>query len=107
MKIVAYVDLPGGDFNIPLDIQGTAFQQKVWSVLRRIEPGETLSYIEVAEHIGRPKAVRAVAAACASNKLAVLIPCHRVISKHGKLSGYRWGIERKERLLEMEKKQNK
>lgn len=103
-EIVAYIDSPGGEFNIPLDIQGTAFQQKVWSVLRQIAPGGTLSYTEVAERIGRPNAVRAVASACASNRLAVLIPCHRVVSKKGKLSGYRWGIKRKKLLIDMEQK---
>jgi AraC family transcriptional regulator of adaptative response/methylated-DNA-[protein]-cysteine methyltransferase len=86
-----------------LDIQGTVFQQQVWAILRQIEPGKTLSYTEVAEKLGRPEAVRAVATACASNKIAVAIPCHRVISKAGKMSGYRWGIERKEQLLETER----
>ncbi|MGB3225580.1 MAG: bifunctional DNA-binding transcriptional regulator/O6-methylguanine-DNA methyltransferase Ada [Desulforhopalus sp.] len=104
-EVVKFIKAPHDKFNIPLDIQGTAFQQKVWSILRQIEPGQTMSYTEVAEKIGNPNAVRAVATACASNKLAVLIPCHRVISKDGKLSGYRWGVERKKMLLDNEKKE--
>ncbi len=103
-QVVHYIEVPGGGMNIPLDIRGTAFQQQVWSILRRIEPGTTLSYSEVAERIGRPEAVRAVAGACAANPLAVLIPCHRVVTKDGRISGYRWGRERKRRLLEVEKK---
>lgn len=102
-EVVEFIELPGGDLIIPLDIQGTAFQQQVWNVLRRVKPGETLSYTEVAEKIGNPDAVRAVASACASNKLAVVIPCHRIISKAGKLSGYRWGTKRKKMLLDLEK----
>jgi len=102
-EVVNFIKAPRDTFNIPLDIQGTAFQQQVWNILRQIEPGQTMSYTEVAEKIGNPCAVRAVAKACASNKLAVVIPCHRVIAKDGKLSGYRWGIERKKMLLENEK----
>lgn len=101
--VVAFVNTPVSSFNLPLDIQGTVFQQKVWNILKEIEPGKTLSYTEVAEKIGNPNAVRAVATACAANKLAVVIPCHRVISKSGKISGYRWGVERKKTLLENEK----
>lgn len=101
--VVKFIKEPQGTFNIPLDIQGTAFQQQVWSILRQIEPGQTMSYTEVAEQIGNPNAVRAVATACAANKLAVVIPCHRVIAKDGKVSGYRWGIERKKMLLDNEK----
>ncbi|MCB0147313.1 MAG: methylated-DNA--[protein]-cysteine S-methyltransferase, partial [Caldilineaceae bacterium] len=86
----------------PLDIQGTAFQRRVWTALRAIPAGSTLSYTEVAERIGEPKAVRAVAGACAANKLAVAIPCHRVVRQNGNLSGYRWGIERKRKLLARE-----
>ncbi len=104
-KVVDFIKAPRDNFDIPLDIQGTAFQQQVWSILRQIEPGQTMSYTEVAEKIGNPNAVRAVAAACASNKLAVVIPCHRVISKDGKLSGYRWGVERKKMLIDNEKKE--
>lgn len=87
---------------LPLDIRGTAFQQRVWQALRRIPRGETRSYSEIARQIGAPRAVRAVASACAHNQLALLIPCHRVIASNGKLAGYRWGLERKQQLLEME-----
>ena len=104
-EVVEFIKSPHMECNIPLDIQGTAFQQQVWKVLRQIKPGETLSYTEVAERIGKPNAVRAVATACASNSLAVIIPCHRVISKDGKISGYRWGVERKKKLLEKERKE--
>ncbi len=104
-EVVNFIKAPRDNFKIPLDIQGTAFQQQVWNILRQIEPGETMSYTEVAEKIGNPNAFRAVATACASNKLAVVIPCHRVISKDGKLGGYRWGIERKKILLDNEKKE--
>ena len=88
--------------NIPLDLRGTAFQQMVWKELRRIPAGETRSYAQVAKKIGRPKAVRAVANACASNSVAVVVPCHRVVQKNGSLSGYRWGVKRKAALLERE-----
>ncbi len=89
--------------DLPLDLQATAFQMQVWELLRKIPFGETLSYQQVAEKIGNKKAVRAVARACASNRVAVVIPCHRVIGSNGSLSGYRWGIERKKELLEQEK----
>ena len=79
-EVVDFIKTPDSNFTIPLDIQGTPFQQQVWNVLRQTKPGETLSYTEVAESIGNPNAVRAVATACASNKIAVVIPCHRVIS---------------------------
>lgn len=88
--------------DIPLDIQGTAFQQLVWQALRRIPAGETRSYAEVASAIGRPRAVRAVANACASNPVAVVVPCHRVVQKNGSMAGYRWGVKRKQALLERE-----
>lgn len=90
--------------NVPLDLQGTAFQQMVWKELRRIPAGETRSYTEVAKTIGRPKAVRAVANACASNPVALVVPCHRVVQKNGSLAGYRWGVKRKAALLESERK---
>jgi len=93
---------PASPRNIPLDIQGTAFQQLVWDALRRIPPGETRSYAEVAKTIGRPKAVRAVANACASNPVALVVPCHRVVQKNGSLAGYRWGVKRKAALLAKE-----
>ena len=89
---------------IPLDIRHTAFQAKVWQALRQIEPGKTKSYQEVAREIGDPKAVRAVARACATNPVALVIPCHRVVRSDGALSGYRWGVERKRKILEGEKK---
>ena len=87
---------------MPLDEQGTAFQLRVWQELRRIPRGETISYSELANRIGRPKAVRAVASACASNPLAIITPCHRVVRLNGDLGGYRWGMERKRRLLATE-----
>lgn len=99
---IATIEVPQRSLNLPLDIQGTAFQQQVWQALRTIPIGSTLSYREVATQIGNPKAVRAVASACAANKLAIVIPCHRVIGSNGDLSGYRWGIERKRTLLEKE-----
>ena len=89
--------------SLPLDIRGTAFQMRVWSELRKIPYGETRSYAEVATAVGNPKAVRAVARACATNPLALVNPCHRVIASDGKLSGYQWGIERKAKILENEK----
>jgi len=92
--------------SLPLDIRGTAFQMRVWSELRKIPYGETRTYAEVAEKVGNPRAVRAVARACATNPVAVVTPCHRVIASDGKLAGYRWGIERKVSLLSNEKKQN-
>ena len=88
--------------NIPIDIQGTAFQQLVWETLKKIPAGETRAYAQVAASIGRPKAVRAVANACASNPVAVVVPCHRVVHKNGHLAGYRWGVKRKEILMEKE-----
>ena len=92
--------------NIPLDLRGTAFQQMVWKELRRIPAGETRSYTEVAKTIGHPKAVRAVANACASNPVALVVPCHRVVQKSGSLAGYRWGVKRKAALLEKEAASN-
>jgi AraC family transcriptional regulator of adaptative response/methylated-DNA-[protein]-cysteine methyltransferase len=88
--------------SLPLDIRGTVFQQRVWQALQAIPPGETASYRQVAESIGSPRAVRAVAGACAANSLAVAVPCHRVVRNDGGLSGYRWGVERKRALLEKE-----
>jgi len=87
---------------LPLDIQATAFQRRVWSYLQKIPFGETRSYTAVAKGIGRPSATRAVARACATNPVAVAIPCHRVVRQGGEMGGYRWGIKRKEALLEME-----
>lgn len=102
--VINNMDNPNEISNLPLDIQGTSFQQKVWQALRKIKPGETSSYSEIAEQIGKPAAVRAVAGACAANKIAVLIPCHRVLTKDKKISGYRWGTERKRQLLKKEQK---
>jgi AraC family transcriptional regulator of adaptative response/methylated-DNA-[protein]-cysteine methyltransferase len=102
-EIVGFLDAPERGLSLPLDIQGTAFQRRVWAALREIPAGSTLSYTEVAERIGAPAAVRAVAGACAANKLAVAIPCHRVVRQNGDLSGYRWGVERKRRLLARER----
>lgn len=90
--------------DIPLDIRGTAFQQQVWNALRRIPAGETRSYAAIAQEIGKPKAVRAVANACAANPVAVVVPCHRVVQKDGSLAGYRWGVERKAALLKNEQR---
>mgnify|MGYP003604460617 FL=1 len=101
-QVVGLIAQPGIGHDLPLDVRGTAFQQRVWQALRRIPPGQTASYADIAARIGSPKAVRAVAQACASNTLAVAIPCHRVVRSDGALSGYRWGVERKSALLERE-----
>jgi AraC family transcriptional regulator of adaptative response/methylated-DNA-[protein]-cysteine methyltransferase len=101
-KVVGFVEAPALGLDLPLDVRGTAFQQRVWQALRRVPPGSTATYSEIARRIGAPKAVRAVAQACASNPVAVAIPCHRVVRKDGGLSGYRWGVERKRALLERE-----
>jgi len=102
--VVGLVEAPDIGLDLPLDIRGTAFQQRVWQALRDIPPGTTASYAEIASKIGSPKAVRAVAGACAANLLAVAIPCHRVVKTDGNISGYRWGVERKRSLLAREKK---
>ena len=101
-QVVGFVEAPGIGLNLPLDVQGTVFQQRVWQALREIPPGETASYAEIAERIGSPRAARAVAQACATNHLAVAIPCHRVVRRDGNISGYRWGVERKRELLRRE-----
>lgn len=101
--VVGLVEAPGQRVELPLDIAGTAFQQRVWDALRAIPPGRTASYADVAQAIGMPTAVRAVARACGANRLAVAIPCHRVVRSDGALSGYRWGIERKRALLRRER----
>ncbi|WP_318369294.1 bifunctional DNA-binding transcriptional regulator/O6-methylguanine-DNA methyltransferase Ada [Enterobacter sp.] len=98
-EVIACLDDPRATLRLPLDIRGTAFQMQVWQALRQIPPGETLSYQRLAEAIGKPRAVRAVASACAANKLAIVIPCHRVLRGDGALSGYRWGVARKALLL--------
>lgn len=97
--VVGFVEAPQVGLDLPLDIRGTAFQQRVWQALRDIPAGTTASYADIARQIGSPKSVRAVAGACAANLLAVAIPCHRVVKTDGKLSGYRWGVERKRSLL--------
>lgn len=102
-QIVAHLEGRQPHIELPTDVRATAFQRQVWQALRAIPYGETRSYSEVAEQIGRPTAVRAVARACASNPLALVVPCHRVIREDGSLGGYRWGMERKQQLLEQEK----
>jgi AraC family transcriptional regulator, regulatory protein of adaptative response / methylated-DNA-[protein]-cysteine methyltransferase len=102
-RIVGFITAPGRNLDLPLDIQGTAFQARVWRALQKIPLGKTASYAEIAAALGQPKAVRAVAQACASNKLALLVPCHRVIRSDGDLGGYRWGLERKRALLARER----
>ncbi len=101
--VAAMIEEPRNANGLPLDIRGTAFQQRVWTALRQIPAGHTASYSDIASAIGSPRSVRAVARACASNVLAVAIPCHRVVRGDGELSGYRWGVERKRALLEREK----
>jgi AraC family transcriptional regulator of adaptative response/methylated-DNA-[protein]-cysteine methyltransferase len=91
-KVVGFVEAPNLGLDLPLDVRGTAFQQRVWMALREIPAGETVTYAEVARRIGSPSATRAVAGACAANPIAIAIPCHRVIRNDGSLSGYRWGL---------------
>ena len=100
--VARVIENPSLGLDLPLDVRGTAFQQRVWRALRATRAGSTVSYAEVARRIGAPRSVRAVAQACAANPLAVLIPCHRVVRHDGALSGYRWGIERKRALLTLE-----
>ncbi len=102
-RVVGFVALPAVGLDLPLDIRGTAFQQRVWDALRQIPAGSTATYAAIAERIGQPRSVRAVAQACAANALAVAIPCHRVVRTDGSLSGYRWGVERKAQLLARER----
>jgi AraC family transcriptional regulator of adaptative response/methylated-DNA-[protein]-cysteine methyltransferase len=101
-RVLAFVEDPAKGLDLPLDVRGTAFQHRVWEALRRIPVGSTVSYAEIAEKIGAPKAARAVARACATNRIAVAIPCHRVVGRNGALSGYRGGVERKRALLAKE-----
>jgi len=101
-RVAAFVDSPEQNLALPLDIRGTAFQQRVWAELSKIPPGQTATYTDIAIRIGAPNAVRAVASACAANTLAVAIPCHRVIRTGGALAGYRWGLAAKRKLLETE-----
>lgn len=104
-QVVGFIEAPETGLDLPLDIRGTAFQQRVWQALRNVPPGATVSYAEIARRIGSSTAARAVAGACAANLLAVAIPCHRVVRNDGALSGYRWGVERKRVLLEREAKE--
>jgi AraC family transcriptional regulator of adaptative response/methylated-DNA-[protein]-cysteine methyltransferase len=101
-RVVGFVEAPAQGLDLPLDIRGTAFQQRVWTAIRDVPAGATASYSEIAARIGEPKAVRSVAQACASNAIAVAIPCHRIVRRDGSPSGYRWGVERKRALLERE-----
>jgi AraC family transcriptional regulator of adaptative response/methylated-DNA-[protein]-cysteine methyltransferase len=101
-KVIGLVEAPTQDVDLPLDVRGTVFQQRVWQALREIPAGSTRSYAEIARQIGAPKAMRAVAHACLLNGIAVAIPCHRVVRIDGSLSGYRWGVERKRVLLDRE-----
>lgn len=102
-KVVAFAESPRSGIELPLDLRGTAFQQRVWSALCDIPPGKTMTYGEIAKKIGAPDAVRAVGTACGANHVSLVVPCHRVIGKDGKLTGYRWGVERKKALLERER----
>ena len=102
-RIVRFITRPAEQLDLPLDIRGTAFQAQVWRALQKIPPGSTATYSAIAAALGRPRAVRAVAQACAGNRLAVLVPCHRVIRQDGELAGYRWGIERKQALIARER----
>ncbi len=104
--VVGFIEAPRIGLALPLDIRGTAFQQRVWQALREIPPGQTATYADIAQRIGSPKAVRAVARACATNHIAVAIPCHRVVRTDGSISGYRWGVERKQALLQREEAPN-
>lgn len=102
-RIIRFLETPESGLDLTLDVRGSAFQRDVWQALCRIPAGMTASYAEIATEIGRPGAERAVAGACAANRLAIAIPCHRVIRKDGGLSGYRWGVARKRELLQREK----
>jgi AraC family transcriptional regulator of adaptative response/methylated-DNA-[protein]-cysteine methyltransferase len=102
-RVIGFVEAPAGGLDLPLDIRGTAFQQRVWEAISAIPAGSTATYSELAKKIGAPNSVRAVASACASNAIGVAIPCHRVVRTDGSLSGYRWGVQRKRALLDREK----
>jgi AraC family transcriptional regulator, regulatory protein of adaptative response / methylated-DNA-[protein]-cysteine methyltransferase len=101
-RVVGFIEAPGLGLDLPLDVRGTAFQRRVWRALQVVPVGQTVSYAEIAQRIGSPNAIRAVAGACAANNLAVAIPCHRVVRNDGALSGYAWGVERKQALLKRE-----
>lgn len=102
-RVIDAVEAPGTAAALPLDLRGTAFQRDVWNALRAIPAGTTATYAEIAARLGRPAAVRAVGQACGANHVAVLVPCHRVLRADGSLSGYRWGVGRKQTLLERER----
>jgi AraC family transcriptional regulator, regulatory protein of adaptative response / methylated-DNA-[protein]-cysteine methyltransferase len=101
-KVIAFVETPALGLDLPLDVKGSPFQRRVWQALREIPAGSTVSYSEIAQKIGSPKSVRAVAGACAANPIGIAIPCHRVVRIGGALAGFRWGIERKKALLSRE-----
>jgi AraC family transcriptional regulator of adaptative response/methylated-DNA-[protein]-cysteine methyltransferase len=101
-QVLRCIETPACGLLVPLDMQGTAFQKRIWNALREIPPATTVSYTELAARIGQASAVRAVARACAANRIAVAIPCHRVVRRNGDLAGYRWGVERKRELLRRE-----
>jgi AraC family transcriptional regulator of adaptative response/methylated-DNA-[protein]-cysteine methyltransferase len=101
-RVIGFVEAPRSGLDLPLDLRGSAFEKRVWRALQKVPTGQTVSYSEVAQRIGEPTAVRAVAQACAANKIAVAIPCHRVVRSDGALSGYRWGVERKRALIKKE-----
>jgi AraC family transcriptional regulator of adaptative response/methylated-DNA-[protein]-cysteine methyltransferase len=101
-KVAAYIGAPHMQFDLPLDLRGTLFQKRVWHALREIPAGTTLTYTQLAQHLNAPTSARAVARACACNPIAVMVPCHRVVAADGALAGYRWGLERKRKLLARE-----
>jgi AraC family transcriptional regulator of adaptative response/methylated-DNA-[protein]-cysteine methyltransferase len=101
-QVLSFLERPDQGLDLPLDIQGTAFQRRVWTALQQIPAGATASYGDIADRIGQPEAVRAVAQACGANKIAVAIPCHRVVRRDGQLGGYRWGVDRKQAILQRE-----
>lgn len=103
-QVLRCIENPGAACGLPLDLAGTPWQRRVWEALREIPPGRTATYAEIAARVGNPRAVRAVAAACAANPVAVLIPCHRVVRSDGALGGYRWGLARKKELLNRERR---
>jgi AraC family transcriptional regulator, regulatory protein of adaptative response / methylated-DNA-[protein]-cysteine methyltransferase len=105
-RVVGLIEAPSLGIDLPLDVRGTAFQQRVWQALQQIPVGQTVSYADIAKRIGSPKAARAVAGACAANSIAVAIPCHRVVKNDGSISGYAWGVDRKRALLDREAAQN-
>jgi AraC family transcriptional regulator of adaptative response/methylated-DNA-[protein]-cysteine methyltransferase len=101
-SVIRFVESPGISLDLPLDVRGTAFQQRVWQAIQEIPAGSTLSYTDLSQRIGAPSSARAVARACGANPLAVAVPCHRVVARDGALAGYRWGLERKRELLDRE-----